>query len=389
MKFNKIYLLLAWILSLFLPKRKIVYFSSFFGQYNDNPKYISEKLHEIYPTIPIYWLKSKRNRESFPGYVKAVDINSFKHYLLMFTALVTIDNQLGMRSIWGVTNPLKRIFFISMNKSLQKQLNIGTWHGTPLKKIGKDSLDNIPNSTICKCLSYTISGCEYTERKLASAFGNDMTIKRIGTPRNDIFFKEINKNKICNKLKIPTDKKILLFAPTFRGDVSLSGPQQIQDIDWFKLNNILKEKFGGEWSIVVRVHPHVLSEIKFDSNSGLINGNIGDDMAEYLSITDILITDYSSSFFDFMLSKRPSFLYTPDISSYSGERGLYININSLPLTQSHNPEQLYQNIEKFNNMTFIKNIEDFLTKEIGNYEDGHASEKIANDIRNFICSSKS
>lgn len=384
MKFNKIYLILAWLLSLVLPKKKIAYFSSFFGQYNDNPKYISEKLHEINPDIPIYWVKSKRNRETFPPYIKTVDINSFKHYLLMFTAKVTVDNQLGMRTIWGVTNPLKRILFRFMTQMHHNQLNIGTWHGTPLKKIGKDSLDNIPNSTICKCLSYTIAGCKHTEQCILSAFGNDMAIKKIGTPRNDIFFRETNRTEICNKLNLPSDKKILLYAPTFRENLNLSGPQQIQDIDWIKVCNILKEKFDGEWCSVVRVHPHVLNEICFDSTKGIINGNIGDDMAEYLSIADVLITDYSSSFFDFMLSKKPIFLYTPDLDSYNKERGLYLSVESTPLNKSNTPKQIYRDIIEFNDFEFKINVDNYLKKTLGNYEEGHAAEIIANDINRFI-----
>lgn len=384
MKFNKIYLIVAWLISLFLPKKKIAYFSSFFGQYNDNPKYISEKLHEINPDIPIYWAKSSRNRETFPTYVKTVDINSFKHYLLMFTAKVTVDNQLGMRSF-----PVKGLLKQKLAKLISNsshQLNIGTWHGTPLKKIGADSLDYVLNERVIKSIKYTLSGCHHTESCLKSAFQFESDeIKQYGTPRNDIFFKKQNRIEICNKLNLPSDKKILLYAPTFRGDLNLSGLQQIQEINWIKVGDILKEKFGGEWCSVVRVHPHVQNDVRFDSNEGFINGNIGDDMAEYLSIADILITDYSSSLFDFLLSKNPVFLYAPDISSYSNEeRGLYFDYNELSLPKAYNVNDLYCRIQEFENKEYISQIETFLTEIIGNYEDGLASLRVAQDINDCV-----
>lgn len=375
---------MAWLLSLLLPKRKIAYFSSFFGQYNDNPKYISEKLHEINPDIPIYWVKSKRNREAFPSYIKTVDINSFKHYLLMFTAKVTVDNQLGMRSF--PVNGLLKQKLTKLISNSPHQLNIGTWHGTPLKKIGADSLDYVRNERVIKSIKYTLSGCQHTESCLKSAFEfKNNEIKQYGTPRNDIFFKKINRTVVCNKLAIPSNKKILLFAPTFRGDINLSGLQQIQEINWIKVGDILKEKFGGEWCLVVRVHPHVQNDVLFDSNEGFINGNIGDDMAEYLSIADILITDYSSSLFDFILSKKPVFLYAPDISSYSNEeRGLYFNYDKLSLPTAYNVNDLYYRIQEFDSKEYISQTEIFLTEIIGNYEDGQASLRVAKDIDCYI-----
>ena len=116
----------------------------------------------------------------------------------------------------------------------------------------------------------------------------------------------------------------------------------------------------------------------------LINGNIGDDMAEYLACTDILITDYSSSMFDFALTGKPCFLFAPDREHYEKkERGFYLDYDSLPFPISYTNEELIKNIQKFDDAAYRERVLRFL-EEIGNVEDGKASERIAQCIVHFI-----
>lgn len=381
---NKPYFIFACLLSFLIHKKRIAYFSSFYGQYNDNPRQISEKLHEIAPEIPIYWVKSTRNHVSFPKYVHTIDITSFKHYLYMFIAKVTVDNQIGMKTIYLRKTLIGRIFTRLLHLASRNQLNIGTWHGTPLKNIGEICIGYNRVGMRADTTNYSVSGCDLTYNGLSAAFPKAFEIKRYGTPRNDVFFRPQEIDAIKRKIDLPLSKKVLLFAPTFREDIKMSGISQIETINWGKIITILSEKFGGEWVVAVRIHPHVMEHMQLRYNSTLVNGNVGDDMADYLLTSDALLTDYSSSFFDYALTQRPIFLYTPDFEQYKEcERGFYFDFTKLPFPISYTPDQLIESINRFDKKKYTDDVKLFL-QFIGDYEEGKASERIVKDVLNFL-----
>jgi CDP-glycerol glycerophosphotransferase len=192
-----------------------------------------------------------------------------------------------------------------------------------------------------------ISGCDLTSEAYKSAFGWRREILSVGTPRNDILFLG-NASKVKEKLGLPKAKKVLLFAPTFRNDVFMSGAYQLCELDISRLLFELGERFGGEWCFVFRSHNLVMKEIEargvFDKND-IINGNEHDDMAEYLLVSDALLADYSSSMFDFMLTGKPVFLYTPDLENYkNSERGFYFDIEETPFSIGRTSDGVLENI---------------------------------------------
>lgn len=376
--------------SLFGRIKKCVLFSSFNGQYNDNPKYISEKLNELDPSVDIYWVKSSKTHEEFPSYVHIVELYSKEYMRLIYTAKVVVDNINGTRSGTCLKKSLWdniRLYLINIKK--KGQLNISTWHGTPLKKIAMDEPDaSLLYNYYCSS-DFILSGCKYTSEKLRHAFQNKVIVKECGTPRNDILINNrIDINKIKKKLGLPLDRKIILYAPTFRNNIEDSGLSQMNTLNFEKLHQALMNKFGGEWMFVYRVHN--LVQMKIESinynNHGMevINGNLHDDMAEYLYCADILLTDYSGSMFDFALTKRPCFLFTPDIEYYGRvERGFYINITELPYSVSKTCDDLIYSILNFSEGLYEKKVSDFL-QNIGNFEKGVASEIVAKEILTFL-----
>ena len=101
-----------------------------------------------------------------------------------------------------------------------------------------------------------------------------------------------------------------------------------------------------------------------------------DDIQELLSISDFLISDYSSLIFDYAMTKRPCFLYTPDVDDYiSNDRNLYFDIKELPFISVKNNEELISHIASFDHENYQHKLDEFL-KDIGSYEDGHACEKV-------------
>jgi len=393
--YNRIGIIYSF-LSIFLKyKNNTVLFDSFGGQYNDNPKYISEKLHELYPDIDIVWTRSDKSKTLPPSYVKVIEYGSKDYFEYLYTSRVVIDNHSGLRTLYAKKDHFfKNILYSFISRKRKGQLCISTWHGTPLKKIGLD----MPGGDSLRCHmnnDYMISGCGLTERVLTSTNRIKVVVKTYGTPRNDLLLDlNIDSSDIRKKLKLPLNKKIVLYAPTFRNSLIFSGIKQMNELDFEKLLNILNLKFGGDWCFVYRLHNKVqdridLSKIKNKfPNIDYFNGNIDDDMAPYLQVSDILITDYSSSLFDFALTLKPCFIYAPDLEHYKNdERGFYFDIKDLPYPISETSEELYSSILNIDLDNMKNNIKLFL-KDINNYEKGTASLSIVNDILNFLRTKK-
>lgn len=367
-----------------------VFFSSFNGLYNDNPKQVSLKLHEMNPDIQQIWVQSDSSKEKLPKYIKIVKPDSSEYFKYANRAEVVIENYSGIRCT--EFRPVNR--FSKVDKWLYRkrkgQLNISTWHGTPLKHIAGDEPSVAEDSIILTSSNYLVAGCELTENALKTSLREIIPVKCYGTPRNDKLVTGVSDVKsIKKRLGIPVESKVFLFAPTFRKDLQLSGIKQMQEMDFKRLFETLNQRFGGDWVFVFRVHnlvlPH-LDEKVIPSNykSKIINGNKCDDMLDYLLCADILLTDYSSSMFDYSLTGKPCFLYVPDLEHYANEeRGFYLSIDSLPYPIALSNEQLINNICRFDFGKYQEANATFL-KKIKNYEDGNSSMRIVDDIREFM-----
>ncbi|MBR4400681.1 MAG: CDP-glycerol glycerophosphotransferase family protein [Synergistes sp.] len=363
------------------------YFSSFTGMYNDNPRHISEKLHEIAPDIGIYWAISDDCRETLPDYIRRVRWGSAAADRLRFSCEAVIDNYLGVSVPCGAG--LFRLARPLVKRS--GQLTISTWHGTPLKKIGLDDIGS--NSKFYKerqlCSDFIIAGCRHTADILAGASQRTpYPIYLTGTPRNDILVNAVRSDieGLKNKLGLPSGKKTVLFAPTFRDDAELSGAAQMRELDIKSLLALFAKRFGGDWVFVFRTHNLAADAAGIGKcgSCGVIDGNSHEDMADYLACADALITDYSSAMFDFALTGRPCFLFAPDREHYENqERGFYFDYDSLPFPHAGTNAGLLDKISSFDAQEYARGIKEFM-RMTGNVEDGRASERIARCIERFL-----
>jgi len=371
------------ILFYYLPvnNNKFV-FSSYYGkEYSGNPKAISELLHNTDPGYEIVWLLSKHKMQStnIPDYVKIVPYNSLKAAYELSTAKVWIDN---IRK--------SMIYFKKEN-----QIYIQTWHGTPLKKIEKDAGNKISNKyhRLAKRdsmnIDFLISGSGYTTRSLRSSFWYNGEILEYGTPRNDIFFSEneTQTKKVRDYFSLDK-KKIILYAPTFRNNYTQNGISQLEKLNPKVILEQFNKKYSNECVLLYRFHPSVSKinnkeDIKAMYGYNVIDASDYPDMQELLFATDALITDYSSSFFDFSLLKRPIFLFMYDYEEYICERGLYLKINELPFYIARTSQELANTIDKMQLVDAEANCIKFL-KDVENVEDGQASARIVQLIVNKI-----
>lgn len=375
-------ILINYIFKILPINNRYFYFCSFHGQYSDSPKYISELLYNQYPNAIFIWEVSEKSKEILPSYIKKVSPNSIKALLYRSISKIIIDNYLG----WSYGYAIGFKYYLLFNQKKKGQFCICFWHGTPLKKIGIDMPTHVKdrNMKFYSTADILICGNHYTASILQIHSQKKLPIKIYGMPRNDILFNQkTNKVYLKKKLGLPTNKKIVLYAPTFRENIIWCGIKQLSDLDINKLLSKISEKFGGEFIFVFRAHDSVIESLEFrklKKNGVIFSGNVGDDMAEYLAITDVLITDYSSSMFDFIFSYKPCFLYCPDIKNYElVERGFYIKLNELPFPLANDINDLFDNIDFFDIDTYSLEIKQFL-QFLGNKEDGHATQKVVKII---------
>ena len=366
-------------------------FTSFQGRYSDNPKALSEKLHEIQPDAEIVWLVKEEYLSALPDYVTGVDIQSAEAKTYRASAEVVVDNVYAERSytVHGksfsakIKGKILQFFF-----KRKKQKLYTTWHGTPLKRMGRDQIGNDVTGFVCADLT-GIFGNRFTAETLQRMTFDKMKMQLLGTPRNDILFSTQDVKGIKARLGLPVDKKIILFAPTFRNDgkdvqgknIARSGLNQLQEMDVDRLFKTLKEKFQGDWALVCRFHYHVdamvdWAEINAKYQGKIINGNAHDDMSEYLACTDVLLTDASSAMFDFSLTKRPCFLYFPDLEHYENkERGFYMPVSSLPYPLATTFAGTLEQIKNYNEQDYVEKVNKQI-QDFGYVDDANSSTRI-------------
>ena len=360
-----------------LPIQKnLIVFSSFGGRnYSGNPRVISERIHEKNLNYRIIWLiKKEAVITDLPDYVKRIDTDSFLATFYLYTAKYWIDDS------------RKTIKYVKR----KKQLYFQTWHGTPLKKIEFDAKDKLPKRYLAyakkdsESITYLLSGNRYSSEKYVSAFNIDPSkILEVGTPRND--------KLASSKEKVPNLKKKrinILFAPTFRNNIKDNGITQLEWIGVDNLRKFFKEQ-RQELNFMTKFHPNVHRKLATDSKSieymkkhqiTLINDGI--PLEILFEEIDVLITDYSSIFFDFALTKKPIILFNYDEKEYSLERGFYIQLSELPILSVQNSYDLVDIFKKQREKLLESSQE--LLDYIGNYETGASTEKVIELIERDI-----
>lgn len=360
--------------SLFPVKKKKILFQSYYGaNYGCNPKYLSEYIVSHYPDkFKVVWSFIYPSDYKEIAGIKKVKHGGIPYSYHLATAGTIIHNY-------------------RMDTSFRKrkgQLYIQTWHSSlRLKMIEADAEETISQHykemaiKDSMQIDLMVSGCKFSTDIFKRAFWYNGKILNIGTPRIDIFYKRDNdiKNKVRRTLGIDNKVNILLYAPTFRDNHSL----EYYDVDVNNVLGALKDKFGKQWIMVIRLHPHLqnLSHEMVENYDGrIIDATSYDDIQELLYASDALITDYSSLVFDFMFTKRPIWLYASDYKEYiQKERGVYFDISSLPFSLSQNNKELIDNIYSFNQATFESLTMEF-KKNIGSFEKGDASKSLAEKI---------
>lgn len=376
---KKILMLIALTPLKVLPVRRnrIIMENCLAHNYADNIKPIAERLTELYPgKFEIYISVNDINKNSFllEKGITPVKFHSFKYYVIAMTAAFFITNSGGYSYI-----PLKK-----------KQIVINTWHGGgAYKKIGIDSYSagwlykSELKLAAKKTSMFTATGSLFADLISKALLIPRDVFKLVGMPRNDILVNGNNeiKNIVREKISLKDDEKLVLYAPTYRkiDDNTFAKSVAIEyGIDPERICKALSSRFGGKWRFAVRLHPVVKNTNEF-KKVDIIDLTEYDDMQELLLAADVMINDFSSSMWDFMLTGKPVFIYARDLQHYIDTTAVYTPVEEWPFPKSTDNDELEMSILHFNEEEYKNNCSKHYEK-LGGCETGKATEEVCSYI---------
>ncbi|MCQ2507631.1 MAG: CDP-glycerol glycerophosphotransferase family protein [Dorea sp.] len=355
-----------------------VFFHTQEDKYCCNPKYICEEFRRrgLTDEIDIVWRIRKNEREGIPTDCRVVNGGSFEFFKELFTSKYIISNS---------------VLYVKKGFNLRKdQVVFQTWHGSlGFKRFGKNDYKggwHWVRGAIAtgKMTDYCVTNSSFVSDSLRNTYWPKTPMLEYGHPRNDVMFDNYAdvrakvKADFLKQHKLPADTHFFLYGPTFRDSKSFE-PYNI-DIDG--VIEACKKRFGGEWKFLLRYHSALwgVYEAKNQiNNKHVINVTDYEDMQLLMTIADIGVTDYSSWLCDFMLQRRPGFIFATDMAAYNNERGLCYPLETTPFPLASNNKQLINNILNFDEEKYLTELEAFLADK-GCIEDGHASERVVDKI---------
>ena len=330
-----------------LKDDQLIIFESNFGKiYGAQPKYIYEELLKQKRVFRAVWVyQGKETHKNIPGHVVQVHRGSQEYFEYLAKAKYWVNN---IR--FTVTYKPKGTIYLN------------TWHGTPLKRLGLDIEVEGPEAEArenflkeSRNWDYLLAQNEFAAKTLKRAFDVKGKVLTYGYPANEIFYTDNlqqSAEAIRKKLSLPEDKKVILYAPTWRDDLRKGNKWEYSFNLQLNLNR-MQDELGREYILLLRLHHLVSDKLNFEKYSKFVyDVSQYDDTSEILAISDILITDYSSIFFDYGSLKRPILFYMYDYEKYVSKlRGFYLD------TDKDLPGEVIHTFDRL--MDRLKNIEEY------------------------------
>lgn len=338
-------------------------------EYTGSPKYICEYIDRERPgEFALCWIVSEpeRYRGVLSGRARFYRHYSLRSFYILLTAKAVVTS--GSYAPWF---PFRKSQYI-----------INTWHGGGAYKRLKDNYQESDFwsrkklDLTAKNIDLFLSSCQKaTELLFRGAFHYQGEVLEAGTPRNDVLLAgdvRAAREKVCRCCGIRPEDKIVLYAPTYRT------PEKEVALDADALLACLNSR-GGTWRLLFRAH-------RYQKESGGVHvaGEAADageypDMQELLMAADMMITDYSSSVWDYSFLKRPCVLYVPDCEEYTRKNGFYVDIRLWPFPLAENQEELHRAILDLDGAKLEEAIRRH-HRMMGSFESGRACESAAERI---------
>ena len=301
------------------PIPESVFFQSYLGeQATDSALALHRELRSRFPTMKLFWGVADASVALPEGAIPVVRYTR-DWYETISRAEYLVNN----------------IYFFSWFKKRDFQTYIQTWHGTPLKKIGRSYWEDRRREPIwiermddqAASWDFLVSPNQFCTEKFAEEFRYTGKILETGYPRNDVLSSTDPERTaaIRARLDIASGQRVVLYAPTWRDNKSAQAwvAEFVQLLDL----QALSAELGDGYTILVRGHGHNARAGSVVGSSGrVIDATFYPEINDLYEVSDLVITDYSSVMFDFAVTKKPLLFFAPDLSSYAdGVRGFYFD----------------------------------------------------------------
>lgn len=363
---------------LFPIKKKTIFLMANMGKgYLCNPKYLYESMiqDERFKDYKFIWcFKNPDNFANIP-FSENTQLIRKKDYFSYFYHLLTSETIIYNCNGFSYAPIRKKQFLIETMHSG------GVFKGVGYTAASKSSASKKGISLANRDIKLYLASSELrTKHYIRDSYHYKGEVLNCGSPRVDILFHhDSDKVKMVREaLNIPDSKKVVLYAPTFRGreDSARSITPGSEVIDPTLVKEALQKRFGGEWLFLTRGHQYV-DGLAIPGSDGEVSSY--PDMQEILLVTDVLITDYSSSPWDFSFLRRPVFLYVPDLNQYGNDRGMLIPIEKWIGIIAQSNAELCEKITEFSQEDFERKIDEHHSY-LHSYENGNACELVKNRI---------
>ena len=353
-------------------------------RYSCNPKYIYEELIRQRLNYKIVWVVNRKNAKKlgYPDNVRTVSLNSRKGLREIYSAKLWLDNGIA---------------FSNHFDKKEGQIHLQTMHGS----LGIKRLDN---AVLCRNergpsgqrvvyresneTDYVITNSQFEEDVFRTVFWKNTPMVRLGHARTDVLFEkdeyrvEEIREVLLKRYGIPKDKKLVLYAPTHRRGLTIED----LSIDYKAMTEALYRKFGERFVVMIRMHKRtkniVLDNNAEEENEEKILYDVTNypDIQELMLVTEIGITDYSSWIYDYVLTRRPGFIFATDLERYNTNTGLYYPLEETPFPVCKSSEELIRKIEKFDYDQYKERVEQFLDEKQA-VDDGESAKRIVEWIQ--------
>lgn len=358
----------ASVLSVFCKQEHILFVSSRREDLTGNIAYVNDILQEKNAKVLFWLVPGKRKYMTYRNYWKLA-------YQIARSKVVVVDD---------FTPILNEVWAMEHRILIQLWHACGAFKTFGFTRVGKDGGPN-QTSTNHRYYNYAIVSSDEIRRFYAEGFGIDVkNVKALGIPRTDDFFQESYKSEIRAKLyeQYPQlkDKKIIMFAPTFRGNGAGTAHFPFEKFD---VKEVLAS-LGDEYMIIIKHHPFVEAKHPVDTSvkDRVLDLSAESEINDLLFITDLLITDYSSVIFEASLLNIPMLFYAFDLEDYVVNRDFYYPFkNFVPGKIVRNIEQIVESIQT----------QDYEQEKVETFKhrffdqlDGKSSERVADFIMNLL-----
>jgi CDP-glycerol glycerophosphotransferase len=294
---------------------KVVY-NSFAGRFSDSPRALYESLLRRVPAAEHVWLADPAHGGLFPDGVATVALGSPESIAALEAADVLIANT-HTEVEW---------------KKRPDAVYLQTWHGTPLKRIHWDVLW-APEGRLERLSrdvekwDYLVSPNGSSTELLRGAFRFGGEVLETGYPRNDVLSsrdRDPVRARVREQLGIADGVRAVLYAPTWRDDVVFAGGDGA--IDLHLDVDAFADELGADHCLLLRLHYMLTGRLRAVEHPAVRDVSFHPDIAELYLAADVLVTDYSSTMFDFAVTGRPQLFYTYDLDHYRDvQRGFYFD----------------------------------------------------------------